>query len=762
MHNGGGYDLNLFLKDVTPDKKNRVYILPKGATKYYVVRVGRLAFKDSIHFLPFSLDKLSKSLTGENGRMNLTITMYLMKMKKYSDELVEKTMGKGSFPYESVNSLESFDKVGVPPKDWFRSSITGEISDEKYAEVCNLYEDPSIVNLKNLHDIYLLKDVGILADCFEFYRDFSIRMWGLDPANYITSPSMNLDGALKESAQELDLISDPNLYEMLEKSICGGFVTVVKRRTYANNIYIEPYNPDATTNFIFSFDFNGLYAGIQQEYLPVGNFKELNAEERAKFTQNLINRKVVFGGDIGYFIELDYHIPDDVKLKTDELPLSLYVADCIRGSDYMRRMLNGKPTPKGAKLVATHLPMKKAVFHIKWLDLLIGLDLKVDKIHRVWSFDQKPFLCDYVTKNIEKRADEENPLLKNILKLASNAPYGKLLEQKRKRNVRASFISTKKGLRKAARSPFYRGYRRLGNNKCIVESYTKKVLLNVPIYVGNTILQLAKFKYWDFFYNVLKPAFGDDVRLLYGDTDSLLLEFIVPPHTTLDKLINESVLKEYIDMSNFTDPKLKHDRFKGKSGYLKSETGQDMITSAIMLKPKLYSIKTVKGTKTALKGVSMANVQPVPHEKFEEILDDSTVSEKREQVNIRKIGENMCTIKSQKETINAYENKRWWADTNTSYAYGHPTIRDLPGGNECHPVRFESNVVAPIRGDPIHVENEDDEWMDEELWSDQEDGDALDILISAMDEDERITNLKRKSSVCIDESDKKSKKSEEN
>ena len=101
-------------------------------------------------------------------------------------------------------------------------------------------------------------------------------------------------------------------------------------------------------------------------------------------------------------------------------------------------------------------------------------------------------------------------------------------------------------------------------------------------------------------------------------------------------------------------------------------------------------------------------------------------------------------------------------DTNTSYAYGHPNIRDLPGGNECQPVRFESNVVAPIRGDPIHVENEDDEWMDEELWSDQEDGDALDILISAMDEDERITNLKRKSSACIDESDKKSKKSEEN
>ena len=43
------------------------------------------------------------------------------------------------------------------------------------------------------------------------------------------------------------------------------------------------------------------------------------------------------------------------------------------------------------------------------------------------------------------------------------------------------------------------------------------------MYVDNTILQLAKLQYWNFYYSVLKAKFGDDV--LYGDTDSIFLEF---------------------------------------------------------------------------------------------------------------------------------------------------------------------------------------------------------------------------------------------
>ena len=807
IHNGGGYDLNLFLKDLDVQKKEKVFMLPKQANKFYTIKIGNLAFIDTLNYFPFSLSNLADSLTGENGQMNLSITHKILQMKQYSQFLIEKTIGKGSFPYEHMKSIENFDEKGPPPKECFHSSLTGPITDEKYREVCETFKDPEMNTVKDLHDIYIASDVGILADVGEYYRKFCRKTWDLDPANYITSASLYMDACLKESKQELDLISDPNLYEIMEKSICGGFVTVVRRKAYANNIHVPEYDPTSPNILLLLLDFNGLYAGIQESDIPIGFFKLLSKKQRIIFTDMLLNGSVDFSKDIGYWLEVDYHIPPEVARKTDELPLSVYVADNIRGSNYMRNVLNGKPNPKGAKLVATHLPMKKAVFHIKWLDLLMKLGLKVDRVHRVWSFKQKPFLKSYVIKNIEKRAREDNVFLKAILKLASNAPYGKFLEQKRKRNVRATFVTTPKGLRKHARSAFFRGCRNLGNNKCIVERFVKKILLDVPIYVGSTILQLAKHQYWDFYYNVIKANFGDKASLIYGDTDSMLLEFIVDPDSSLEDLLENTILKQYIDRSNFKDSSLKDDTFKGKSGYLKSETADDVIRSAILLKPKLYSIKTVGGRKMASKGISMRNIDPIPHKKFEEILEDSKISVKRHQTNIRRVGQNMCTVRFEKETINAFENKRWWEGPNISYGYGHPDIKNLEGGSDCNPIRFETEVDVSNDNHIIHAAVEDDEMYDDlflqeesnELESDddedillynacamfemseaepvsdevnesqnismQEDVEVentssphpLDILVSMIEEDERNSDLKRKSIIGPHKNSKKTK-----
>ena len=205
--------------------------------------------------------------------MNLSITRKILEMKQHSQFLIEKTMGKGSFPYEHMKSIENFDEICPPPKESFHSSLTGPITNEKYCEVCEIFKDPKINTIKDLHDVYIASDVGILADVGEYYRSFCRETWGLDPANYITSASLYLDAALKESKQELDLISDPNLYEIMEKSICEGFVTVVRRKAYENDIHVSNYDPNMPNTILRLLDFNGLYTDIQESNVPIGGFK---------------------------------------------------------------------------------------------------------------------------------------------------------------------------------------------------------------------------------------------------------------------------------------------------------------------------------------------------------------------------------------------------------------------------------------------------------------------------------------------------------
>ena len=46
-----------------------------------------------------------------------------------------------------------------------------------------------------------------------------------------------------------------------------------------------------------------------------------------------------------------------------------------------------------------------------------------------------------------------------------------------------------------------------------------KIMLNKPIYVGFTVLELSKWLMYDFNYNFIKKHF--DAELLFTDTDSL-------------------------------------------------------------------------------------------------------------------------------------------------------------------------------------------------------------------------------------------------
>ena len=50
-----------------------------------------------------------------------------------------------------------------------------------------------------------------------------------------------------------------------------------------------------------------------------------------------------------------------------------------------------------------------------------------------------------------------------------------------------------------------------------------KVKMNKPIYLGQTMLDISKTLMYEFWYDYLKPKYGDKVKLCYMDTDSFVI-----------------------------------------------------------------------------------------------------------------------------------------------------------------------------------------------------------------------------------------------
>ena len=67
-----------------------------------------------------------------------------------------------------------------------------------------------------------------------------------------------------------------------------------------------------------------------------------------------------------------------------------------------------------------------------------------------------------------------------------------------------------------------------------------------PIYLGMSILDLSKVHMYSFCYDVLKARYKDDVRLIYTDTDSYVIQFF-----TEDIYEDWKGIKDCMDFSGY-------------------------------------------------------------------------------------------------------------------------------------------------------------------------------------------------------------------
>ena len=102
-----------------------------------------------------------------------------------------------------------------------------------------------------------------------------------------------------------------------------------------------------------------------------------------------------------------------------------------------------------------------------------------------------------------------------------NSVYGKTMENLRK-SINMRLVNNAKDFLKCTSKPTYISHKIFGKDYAAIHEIKPVLVLNNPIYVGFIVLDLSKWKMYNFHYNFIKNNF--DAELLFTDTDSLTYE----------------------------------------------------------------------------------------------------------------------------------------------------------------------------------------------------------------------------------------------
>ena len=622
FHNLQSYDAHLFIKQLA-SIPGEFTCIPSTEEKYIsfskYIKVGEyrtrkrdkegnyivrninfeIRFIDSLKFLNSSLEQLVKNLKKKKEDGDEDEYFYNIKQDfKHNTEFVTK---KGVYPYDYVKDLSILLETQLPPKEAFYSKLNDEnISDEQYGHAKKVWDTFNCKTIRDYHDLYLKTDVLLLADVFEKFRKTCMEHYQLDPAHFFTSPGLAWEACLRETGQELQLLTDYDMLLFFERGIRGGMTHISKRYAEANNHYMTNYDSSKPETYIQYLDANNLYGWGMTQPLPTHGFK---------WVKNITKEKVIkllekSNDSKGYIFDVDLEYPKNLWKLHNDYPLAPepIIVDGVE------------------KLISNFRPKKEYVVHYQSLKQYLKMGMKLTAVYRALSFKQSPWMRPYIEKNTRLRMEAKNNFEKDFFKLMINSVFGKTIENLRKRqNVR--IVDRRKKALNLSKKPNFERPTIFDKNLVAVHMQKTEIYFNKPVYVGQAILDLSKTLMFDFHYNYIKPKYGSKAELLFTDTDSLMYEI-----KTKDF---------YKDISADIEAKFDTSAYppnhpsgipvginKKVIGMFKDEVEGKQITHFIGLRPKLYSFKVEDGKdKKKCKGIKKSVVEKeIKFEHYKECL----------------------------------------------------------------------------------------------------------------------------------------------
>ena len=395
---------------------------------------------------------------------------------------------------------------------------------------------------------------------FEEFRSTCIKNYGLDPANFYTSPGLAWKTCLKKMGIRLKLLTDPDMLLMFERGIRGRITQSIHRYAEVNNKYMDKFNPEKPSSYIQYLDANNLYGWAMSQPLPTGGLKwvDIGIDQ----VHELSKRE-----DYGYILEVDVKYPPEIHDSHDELP-------------FMSERLNINGV---TKLVPNVKDKSKYVIHIRALAQALDHGLVLERIHRAIEFKQSAWMKPYIDFNTQLRSKAANDFEKDFFKLMNSSVFGKTMENFRKhRNI--NLVTSKDVYLKTVKKPNFKSGVLFGENLMGCEMEKIKVVMNKPVYLGQAILDLSKLVMYEFHYDYMRKKFKD-LQLCYMDTDSLVY------HIGTDDFyaeIPKDIPTRFNTSAHRSDRPLPVGLNKKVIGLMEDEIGGEIIEEFISLRPKLY------------------------------------------------------------------------------------------------------------------------------------------------------------------------------
>ena len=121
------------------------------------------------------------------------------------------------------------------------------------------------------------------------------------------------------------------------------------------------------------------------------------------------------------------------------------------------------------------------------------------------------------------RKKAKNDFEKDSFKLMNNTISEKKTVENIKKHRDIKLVTTERRRNYLVPEPNYHTTKFFTENLLAIEMKKTEILMNKPVHLGLSILELSKILMYEFWYDYVKPKYGEKAKLCYMDTDSFIV-----------------------------------------------------------------------------------------------------------------------------------------------------------------------------------------------------------------------------------------------